>query len=101
MTADLSTTNMWLGIIATVVVIEAVAFIALIVAAFMLFRRTSRLLADVEARHIGPAAMRVHSVLDDIKVVTTIIRRAAEGVDSGARSGLTWLFEKLKGAAGT
>lgn len=70
----LGTTNLWLGIIATVTVIE---FLALAVAAFMAYRfyvRATTVLEEVERRHVAPVAARVTAILEDVKGITARVQ---------------------------
>ena len=59
MAIDLTTTNVLLGILATVSVIEALAVIGLFVGAYFLFRRMMKVIAGLEERQVAPAAARV------------------------------------------
>jgi len=96
MDPNLSTTNVLLAIMAAVSILEGLVVIGVFAGAVMIYRHVARTLASIETHHISPASSRVNAILDDIKAVTTIIRLAAEGVDTGARSGLTWLFDRLR-----
>jgi hypothetical protein len=78
---DLSTTNMWLGILAVVAVLEALVVIAIGVGAFLAYRRVMALVSDVEARHIVPLTTRVNAILDDVKNVTAKLQQQTERVD--------------------
>jgi hypothetical protein len=86
MSADLSTTNTWLAIMAAVSVLEALLILGLGVAAFVGYRRLTSLLDDLDGRRIHPIATRVIGVLDDLKVVTGTIRGETERLDSAIRS---------------
>ena len=92
MSVDLTTTNVLLGIMAAVSVLEGLAVTALIVGGFLIYKRLERLITSIEERHIAPAAARVNAILDDVKGVTSVAKHAADGVDSGARWGLDWLL---------
>lgn len=94
MTPDLSTTNMFLGIMAAVSVIEALSLLALLAGASLMYRRVMRTLSRVEARHIAPAAERVNAILDDVRGVTSVVKGAAETADAGVRGGLAWLLRR-------
>jgi uncharacterized membrane protein HdeD (DUF308 family) len=93
---DLATTNILLGIMAMVSVLEALAVIALLGGAYMLYRRILELLKGIEERQVAPVAARVNAILDDVKGVTSVVEGAAKGADSAARWGLEWLFSRLK-----
>ena len=81
MTVDLTATNVLLGILATVSVLEALAVVGLLAGGFMLFRRLMGAIADMEKRQVAPAAAKVNEILDDVKSVTGVARRAAERAD--------------------
>src|SRR5438093_8248178 len=81
MAIDLTTTNLLLGILAAVSVLEALGLIGLFVGALLLARRLRKALEDIEARQIAPAAARVNAILDDVQGVTTTVRCRVEGVN--------------------
>src|ERR1700722_13501769 len=89
MTGDLHTTNILLGIMAAVSGLEAIAIIALGIAAATMYRRVMDLVDGLEARHLAPAAARFNAVLDDmtlilddVKVVTATVKDETERVDT-------------------
>jgi hypothetical protein len=51
---DLHTTNLLLGIMAAVSVLQGLLLIGAGVAAFVVYRRVTTLVADLEARQIAP-----------------------------------------------
>ena len=81
MSADLTTTNVLLGILATVTVLEALVVIGLFAGGVMMFRRMMGAVARIEEHQIAPAAKRVNEILDDVKSVTEVARRAAGHAD--------------------
>lgn len=81
MTVNLTTTNVLLGILATVSVLETLAVIALCGGIIMLIRRLTTALEGIEERRVAPAATRVNDILDDVKAMTDVARRAAERAD--------------------
>ena len=93
---DLTTTNILLGIMATVSLLEVLAVFAMLWGVFALYRRTLQVLKGIEERQVAPVTARVNAILDDVKGVTTVVEGAAKGADSAARWGLEWLFSKLK-----
>jgi ubiquinone biosynthesis protein UbiJ len=78
MTVDLTTTNVLLGVLATVSILEVLAVIVLVVAGFMMFRRLTELIGRIEERQVAPAAARVNAILDDVKAMTDVAKRAAK-----------------------
>ena len=91
MTPDLSTTNVYLGIIAVVSLLEAIAVVAACVAAVLLVRQVARLASTLEERHVAPAAARVNAILDDVKGVTANVK-----TETGRINGLIdWLLSMI------
>ena len=80
MEANLGTTNVLLGIMAAVSLLEAVAVVGLLFGAFLAYRRVLKVIGGIEERQVAPAAARINAVLDDIKNVTSTakddVRRA-------------------------
>src|SRR6478672_6390202 len=81
MTVDLSTTNLLLGIMAVVSVLEALVVIGIGVAGFMAYRQVMTLLQGLENRQVAPAMARVNAILDDVKGVTNKVKEETERVD--------------------
>ncbi len=93
--ADLTTTNILLGIMAVVSLLEALALIVVIGGAVMLYRRLFAVLAGIEERQIAPVSARVTAILDDVKGVSTTVRSATDAADSGVRRGLAWVVKTI------
>jgi hypothetical protein len=81
MTAELGTTNLLLGIMAAVSVLEALAIIGLGIGGLMLYRRVMELVNGLEARQIAPAMGRVNAILEDVQAVTAKVKEETERVD--------------------
>ena len=81
METELGTTNLLLGIMAAVSVIEALAIIGLVVAGFIAYRRVMDVVNGLESRQIAPAVVRVNAILDDLKGVSTKLKEETERVD--------------------
>jgi hypothetical protein len=81
MAGELGTTNLMLGIMAAVSVLEALVLIGLGVAGFMVYRRVMDLVNNLEVRQVAPAMGRVNAILDDVKIVTERVREETERVD--------------------
>jgi len=86
MEGNLSTTNVLLGIMAAVSVLEALLLIGVGVAGFLIYRRVMTLVNELEARQIAPAMARVNAILDDVKHVSTKVKDEAERVDNALRT---------------
>lgn len=87
MAADLTTTNLFLGIIALVSVLQAVGLIVLAYHAFHVSQKVNRAIDSVEHNQIGPALLRVQSILDDVKAATSVINAHARWLDRLFRRG--------------
>ena len=86
MEAELGTTNLLLGIMAAVSVLEALVIVGLGVGGFMAYRRVMTLVEGLEARQIAPAMARVNGILDDVKGVTARVKEETERVDHAIRT---------------
>jgi hypothetical protein len=78
---ELGTTNLLLGIMASVSVVEALVIIGLGIAGFNAYRKVMGLVDDIETRHVAPAMARVNAILDDVKSVTATVKEETERVD--------------------
>jgi len=83
---DLGTTNIMLGIMAAVSVLEALVIIGAGIAGYMVYSRVMTLISGLEERQVGPAMARVNAILDDVKVVSTRVKDEAERVDTAIRT---------------
>jgi uncharacterized protein YoxC len=79
---DLGTTNLLLGIMAVVSVLEALLLIGMGVGGFMLYRRVTSVVNDLERRHVAPLSARVNSILGDVQAVTARVQTQAARVDT-------------------
>ena len=81
MQVDLSTTNLLLGIMAAVSVLQGLVLIGVGVGAFLAYRRVMQLVADLETRQIAPLREKVEAILGDVKTVTARVTQQTERVD--------------------
>ena len=81
MSGELGTTNLLLGIMAAVSMLEALVIIGMGVAGFMAYRRVMVLVDGIETRQVAPAMARVNAILDDVKTVTAKVKDESERVD--------------------
>jgi hypothetical protein len=81
MVVDLHTTNLLIGIIAVVSVLEALVCIGLGVGGYMAYRRVMQLVTDLEARQVEPLREKVEAILADVKAVTARVTEQTERVD--------------------
>lgn len=81
MPVDLSTTNVLLGIMAAVSVLQALVLIGAGIAGFLVYRRVTELVNDLETRQIAPLREKVETILTDVKAVTSRVSQQTERVD--------------------
>ena len=81
MEPQLGTTNLFLGIMAAVSVLQALVLIGAGIAGFMAYRKVMALVNTLEEQHVAPAMSRVNTILDDVKVVSARVKEEAERVD--------------------
>ena len=81
MEANLATTNLLLGIMAAVSVLEALLLVGVGIAAFVVYRRVTVLLNGLEPR-VAPTMARVNAILDDVKDVSAKVKAETERVDT-------------------
>ena len=88
MSGELGTTNLLLGIMAAVSVLEALVIIGIGVVGFMAYKKVMALIDSgmvlaqgIEARQVAPAMSRVNAILDDVKGVTAKVKEETERVD--------------------
>ena len=86
MDSSLNTTNLLLGIMAAVSVLEALALIGAGVAGWVAYRRVQELVDRLEQRRIAPLLARVDAILADVKDVTATVRDETDRVDSAIRT---------------
>lgn len=86
MPTTLGTTNLFLGVIAVVSVLEAVVIVGLGVFAFVAFRRATREIGRIHRQQIEPALGRMNAILDDVNGVTTTVKEQTGRVD-----GFVWM----------
>lgn len=84
---DLTATNVFLGIMAVVSLMEAVTVIGLFAGGALIVRRLIQVLDAIEARQVAPAVARVNGILDDVKDVTSAMKAEAEELDRAIHRG--------------
>ena len=89
---SLNTTNILLGIMVVVSVVEALVLIGVCVMARRLYRQTFRTIADIEERQIAPLAAAVaglvgtvDGILVEVKDVTTRVARQTGRVEQAVQ----------------
>ncbi len=93
---DLETTNVLLGIMAAVSVLEALLLIGIGIGGFMIYRRVMQLVNDLEARQIAPLREKVDAILGDVKSVTARVSEQTERVDHAISGTMGRVDEKAE-----
>jgi hypothetical protein len=88
MEVNLETTNLMLGIMAAVSVLEALLIIGLAIGGFVAYRRVMTLIDGLEQRQVAPAMARVVAILDDVKSVSATVREETGRMDQAIHSTL-------------
>ena len=99
--ANLDTTNILLGIMAGVSVLEAVLLIGIGIGGFMIYRRVMKLVEDLETRQIAPLREKADAILADVKTVTARVSQQTERVDhaiSGTIHRVDETADRVKGS---
>ena len=85
---SLNTTNVLVGIMAVVSLLQALVLIGVCVLALRLYRQTLKTITDIEERQVAPLTAAVVGLVDtvdgilaDVKDVTTRVARQTERVD--------------------
>jgi pyrimidine operon attenuation protein/uracil phosphoribosyltransferase len=86
MAGNFATTNLLLGIMAAVSVLEALVLVGISVAGFLVYRRVMDLVTQLEHRQVAPAMARVNAILDDVKGVSATVKAETERVDTAIHS---------------
>jgi hypothetical protein len=81
MGSELGTTNLLLGIMAAVSVLEALVIIGGAIAGYIAFRKVMEVVNGLESRQVAPAMVRVNAILDDVKSVSARVKEETERVD--------------------
>jgi hypothetical protein len=98
---NLDTTNILLGIMAGVSVLEALLLIGIGVGGFMIYRRVMKLVEDLETRQIAPLREKADAILADVKTVTARVTQQTERVDhaiSGTIHRVDETADRVKGS---
>jgi hypothetical protein len=85
---DLGTTNLFLGILAVVSLLELLGFVAAAYFAYRLYARAYALVQGLEERQVAPAMSRVNAILDDVKDVSARVHEETDRVDQAIRGTL-------------
>jgi len=85
MMEGLATTNVMLGIMAAVSVLEALLIIGGAVAGYLAYKQVVGLVNGIE-QQVAPAMVRVNAILDDVRAVSMKVKDETERVDTAIRT---------------
>ncbi len=92
MDGNLGTTNLLLGIMAAVSVIEALLIVAVGIFAYRIYATAMQTMRELETRHLAPLAAKVEmtmakvdGILVDVKAITARVGERTERVDTALR----------------
>jgi len=88
---DLHTTNVLLGIMAAVSVLEALLLIGAGVGGFIAYRKVMQVVADLEQRQVAPLRQKVDAILADVQAITARVSQQTERVDHA----ITGTFDRV------
>ncbi|MBI3264381.1 MAG: hypothetical protein HYZ58_14705 [Acidobacteria bacterium] len=88
MQGSLDTTNLLLGILAAVSVLEALALGLAAYVGHGAYRHMMRALEDIQERQITPVVARVNAILDDVKEISGRVSEETERVDQAIHRAL-------------
>ena len=93
---DLHMTNVLLGIMAAVSVLEALVLIGAGVGGFLVYRKVMQTVSDLEARQIAPLREKVDTILADVRTITARVSQQTERVDHA----ISGTFDRVDETAG-
>ena len=82
---NLTTTNVWLGILAIVSLLEFLIIVAAGLFGYRAYRQVMRTIETVERLHIAPLRARVDGILDQVETITGKVKHAQESVGDTLR----------------
>ena len=82
---SLHTTNILLGIMAAVSVLEALLLIGAGIMGYRMYSEVMTRLREIEQRQVDPLMQRVHAILGDVKSVTARVSQETERLDHAVR----------------
>jgi hypothetical protein len=82
---NLTTTNVWLGILAVVSLLEFLMIVAAGLFAYRLYTQLMATIQTVERVHIAPLRARVDRILDEVQTVTDKVKNVQESVSDALR----------------
>ena len=86
---DLTMTNVWLGILAIISVIEFLMIAVAGLLAYKAYKQVVNVMETVERVHIAPLRARVDGILDEVEIITGKVKHAQDSVSAAFHSATT------------
>ena len=83
---DLTMTNVWLGILAVVSLIEFLMIAAAGLFAYKAYKQVMTAVDTVERVHIAPLRARVDAILDEVEIITGKVKYAQDSVTAALQT---------------
>jgi len=77
---SVTTTNVWLGILAVVSLLEFLMIVGAGLFAYKMYKQVMTTVETIERVHIAPLRARVDGILDEVQAVTEKVKHAQESV---------------------
>lgn len=86
---DLTMTNIWLGILAVISLLEFLMIAAAGLFAYKAYKQVMTAVEAVERVHIAPLRARVDAILDEVEVITGKVKHAQDSVSAAFHTAAT------------
>jgi hypothetical protein len=86
---DLTMTNVWLGILAVISLVEFLMIAAAGVFAYKAYKQVMSVVETVERVHIAPLRARVDAILDEVEVIAGKVKHAQDSVTAALHTATT------------
>lgn len=99
MDGSLGTTNVMLGIMAAVSVLEALVVLGIAVVGWRLYSKATATIAELEEKQIKPMAAKVDAILSDVQRLTARLEQRAARVDRSIDDTVDGVSSKVRDTA--
>jgi hypothetical protein len=86
---DLTMTNVWLGILAVISVLEFLMIAAVGLFAYRAYKEMMTVVENIERVHIAPLRARVDAILDEVEIIAGKVKHAQDSVASAMNTAAT------------
>ncbi len=88
MAGSLATTNVLIGVMMAMSVLQTLLIIGAGIMGFTMYRRVTSAIREVDPREVRQAVMRVNAILDEVKTVLERVNHDVERVESVVHSAI-------------